>query len=198
MTTDLFQEADTDTPPVPDPITPKADPVCVVCDVPLDWSGKGFRPKYCADHKRGGKSANEKTATGTPAAPKNRNNAAINRAISSIELLYGMTGTALQVTVAPTIGRRVVGHRQQLAESYRALLETNAQVRKWFAEAEGKAAWLPIVVVHADFILNTVVTSKLAKAATARTPEEWEAQFVAGAPINDPHDSDIPPRPDGF
>jgi hypothetical protein len=174
-----------------DPVTPKGDLLCAVCDTPLSWSGKGFRPKYCPEHKA---SRSHRPAAESKAAPgpkASRNNAAVNRAVESLELLYGMTGTALRVTVAPALGGQVVDERVKLAESYRMLLETNARVRAWFAEVEGKAAWLPILVAHGDLAVNVLMASKVAKMAQA------QAEQAAGSWPTDTDGYGVPPRPDG-
>jgi hypothetical protein len=146
-----------------DPISPRTDPVCAVCETPLEWSGKGFRPKYCADHKRGkGKPAASKTEKVTAAPKSTRNSPQVNRAVDSIRMIYSLGGAALNRTVAPKIGAEIFNHSTELAESYRMLLETNKQVRDWFAAAEGKAAWLPILVVHADLALSIALSGQQA------------------------------------
>jgi hypothetical protein len=174
-----------------DPIPPRADPVCAVCETPLEWSGKGFRPKYCADHKRGKGQPAASKAEKTTATKATRNNPQVNRAVDSIRMIYALTGTALNRTIAPTIGAEVFNNSDRLAESYRMLLETNKQVRDWFAQAEGKAAWLPILVVHADLALNIALAGQRQGTTDSPGPESptWEPDLY-GVPT-------MPPRPDG-
>lgn len=178
-----------------DPIVPRTDPVCAVCETPLEWSGKGFRPKYCADHKRG-KGAPAAAKGDKAATPKTaRNNPQVNRAVDSIRMIYALTGTALNRTVAPTIGAAVFNNADKCAESYRMLLETNKQVRDWFAQAEGKAAWLPILVVHADLALSIALAGQQQRGQArppADTPDAYDDPF--NPPGYDPGDYS---RPDG-
>lgn len=185
-----------------DDITPSADFTCEVCDKPLAWSGRGFKPKYCADHKRGKgrKPDSEKIIPDKPVT-KGNNATVVNRAISTLELGYSMVGAGLRATIAPNIGQAVFQERKELAESYRDLLETNAKVRAWFAEANGKAAWLPILIVHADLALHVVAQSQAKKMAAARPAESQNINHPADEPYFPPGYfdgyNDIPARPDG-
>jgi hypothetical protein len=108
----------------------------------------------------------------------------VNRAVDSIRMIYAIGGTALNRTIAPTVGAAVFNDAEKLAESYRMLLETNKQVRDWFAQAEGKAAWLPILVVHADLALNIALAGQRKQPAPAspQPDPEWFA-----------YDDSIPP-----
>lgn len=170
MTETLFM-TETDAALDADEITPTPDLACKVCGAPLQRKPKGFQPVYCDEHKRGkgktgrpvGRPRKDGTPPGSDSAPKTapRNNAAINRAISTLEMIYGMVGTGMTMTVAPGLGRQVVNSRADLAESYRMLLETNKAFRDWFAGVEDKAAWLPIIVVHGDLIVNYLLSRQL-------------------------------------
>ena len=165
-----------------DEITPTPDLTCKVCGAPLQRKPKGFQPVYCDEHKRGkgktgrpvGRPRKDGTPPGSDSTPKPaapRNNAAINRAISTLEMIYGMIGTGMTMTVAPGLGRQVVNSRADLAESYRMLLETNKAFRDWFAGVEDKAAWLPIIVVHGDLIVNYLLSRQIRSFGPEERPE---------------------------
>lgn len=173
-----------------DRVTPKADPTCIVCGKPLEWKGTGFRPKYCADDKP----TRHDKILAEDEKPKPRANPAVNRAIISIELLYRLGGTGLAMTVAPRLGTSIVADREKLAESYRMLLETNKAVRDWFAETEKKAAWLPILIVHADLVVNTVMSAQMEKQTRQQAAQQTEED---APPVYTGWTDAPPPRPDG-
>lgn len=170
----VFLDVDDVAPEDRDVVKPKADPTCQECGEPLPWKGTGFRPKYCALHKplRGPKGDKESKSEDTRRKPgRPANSVAVDRAISSLEMLYGTVGTGLRLSIAPNVGSALVGHREELAESYRMLLETNKAVRDWFSKAEEKAAWLPILVVHGDLIAQVLMAKQFGRMSA----EEAEA-----------------------
>jgi Icc-related predicted phosphoesterase len=64
------------------------------------------------------------------------------------------------------------------------LLESNARFRKWFGEVESKAAWLPIVVVHGDLVVNAML-SRQVQSALRRVQQEEQAKEAEEAPVTD-------------
>jgi hypothetical protein len=140
---------------------------CQVCGTEIPYAGRGRKPLYCEEHKPASHKA--KTSTG--------NNATIvNRAIGELTMLYGLAGVGIRY-VDPIAGMIVTENRDKLAESYRMLLETNAKIRKLFTEIEGKAAWLPILVVHGDVIAAIMLARAARKSVQEGEPEPEPALF---------------------
>jgi hypothetical protein len=147
-----------DVPEEGNPISPSPDLTCRVCGTGLIYSGRGARPKYCDEHKRRSGVAREgsRTARGGTVV--------VSRAITELTMMYSLAGAGVRF-LDPIAGGLIGDNSEKLAESWRLLLETNAKIRKLFLEVEGGAAWLPIVVVHADLIGSIWLAHGLAKAA---------------------------------
>jgi hypothetical protein len=172
--TDLPFEFVDSIPDAGNPISPGPDLACVVCGTGLVYSGRGARPKYCDEHRkrdnrRDGPSGSRIARGGS---------AVVSRAITELTMVYSLTGAGVRF-VDPIAGGLITDNSEKLAESWRLLLETNAKVRKLFLEIEGSAAWLPIVVVHADLIGSIWLAHGLAKAAAKEAAEEATREYVA-------------------
>lgn len=127
---------------------------CEVCGTDLVYSGRGRKPKRCDEHKRGKTTA---TATGRRAS-----GAIVDRAVDEITMLYTMGGQALKF-INPIAGETVFNNAEKLGESYRLLLETDARFRKMFQKMESKAAWLPILTMHAQIVASIWIASGVSK-----------------------------------
>lgn len=133
-----------------------AEYTCEICGTEIFYSGRGRKPKRCDEHKRGKAAA---TATGSS---RRASGAIVDRAVSEIEMLYTMGGQALKF-VNPIAGETVYDNATKLAESYRLLLETDARFRKMFQKMESKAAWLPILTMHAQVVASIWIASGVAR-----------------------------------
>lgn len=128
---------------------------CVVCGAALEYSGHGRKPKYCSEHKP---SRGQSAASG-------KSSAVIERAISELEVVYGVIGQGLKFR-NPIAGELVFNNRGDLAGSYRMMLETNARFRKLFAKLESSAAILPIIAVHGQLVMSIYAAQQLADIPT--------------------------------
>jgi hypothetical protein len=146
---------------------PRAELTCVTCGTALTYSGRGAKPKYCDQHR---KYDPRRQGAGMSAG---RSNAIAGRAITELTMMYSLAGAGLRF-VDPIAGGLVTDNAEKLAESWRLLIETNAKVRKLFLEIEGGAAWLPVVIVHADLIGSIWLAHGLAKAARQAEKEQSE------------------------
>lgn len=122
---------------------PVSELSCKKCGTPLTYSGRGRKPTMCDDCKP---SRSASTSTG-------KSTALVSRAISELEMVYGVGGQALKYA-DKIAGELVYQNRAELAESWRLVLETNKRVRDLFAKIEGNAAWLPLITVHANLIAS--------------------------------------------
>lgn len=146
------------------PVPTSGGPVCSVCGTSIPYAGRGRKPTLCDDHKNNRKSA----PTG------GRKSAVVERAISELGMMYGLAGIGLKYA-SPAAGEIVYENREKLAESYRMLLETNDRIRKLFADIEGKAAWLPIVIVHGDIVAAIMFARAIEKAQRIEPDGEQES-----------------------
>lgn len=151
-----------DTPPDKGNPTVTSDLTCEVCGTGLVYSGRGRKPRFCEEHKRGSSSGSK--------SPGRRSGATVERAIIELGALYGFAGQGIKF-IDRDAGELVYQQRDKLAESYRMLLETNSRFRKLFADLEGKAAWLPIIAVHGDLIANIMIMRAIRKAQPEPEPE---------------------------
>lgn len=143
------------------PVT-ESELVCVTCGTPLEYSGRGAKPKYCDKHKRSRAGTSNRSA---------KTSAIVTRAIDELDLVYSMAGQAVSMKYAMP-GEVIHDNSRDLAESYRMLLETNAKFRKLFVDVESKAAWLPIVMVHAKIASTIFMGMKVADVTTENVNNE--------------------------
>lgn len=170
MNPDGFEFVDS-VPEVGNP-APGATVECSVCGTAIPYAGRGRKPLYCDEHKPPSHAAKASRPGGSSLV--------VNRAVGELRMLYGMAGVGLRY-VSPSAGNIVYDNRDKLAESYRMLLETNKRFRELFAELEGKAAWLPILVIHGDVIAAIMLARAMerqAREAEPETPTEQPGLFV--------------------
>lgn len=141
------------------------DFACEECGTPLTYAGRGRKPKYCDEHKPG------RTGSATKSRGSSTGNLAlIERAINELEAIYGISAQAIKF-VDDRSGKIVYEDRRKLAESWRALLETNKKFRNAFAELEQKTAWLPVIMAHGD-VAAAIFFSRAAERINQALSEE--------------------------
>lgn len=143
------------------PVSTSSTLACETCGTPLEYGGRGRKPRFCDEHK-----PSRGKGTGSSA----RSSAVVDRAISELTLLYSFAGKGIAYADHGA-GVMVMDAAPKLAESYRMLLETNAKFRKMFADLEGKAAWLPILVVHGDLVAAILLQRAIAAQAESQVTE---------------------------
>lgn len=131
--------------PVPDDL-----PSCVVCGAPVEYSGRGRKPKYCSEHKP---SRGQSAVSG-------KSSVLVTRAIDELTVLYGVLGQGIKFR-QPLAGELIFENRDKLAESYRMMLETNARFRKLFQKIESSAAILPIIAAHGQLAMTIYAASQM-------------------------------------
>lgn len=141
--------------PVPDNM-----PSCVVCAAPLEYTGRGRKPKYCAEHKP---SRGQSAVSG-------KSSAIVNRAIDELTVLYGVLGQGIKFR-QPLAGELIFQQRDKLAESYRMMLETNSRFRRLFQKIETSAAILPIIAAHGQLAM-AIYTAQQMQNIPVQTPSD--------------------------
>ncbi len=134
-----------DTDPLDDPSEVLSDSPsglqCVVCATPLTYGGRGPKPKYCDEHRKN-KSTN--SVGGGRRSGKN-----VDTLVMQIQQFYIMGGMGM--TMFPptqTDGLILSEHSAKLAESWRNLLETNSQVRKFWEKMCSGGGWGAMIYAH--------------------------------------------------
>lgn len=92
---------------------------CLTCGVPLEYGGRGRRPKYCSEHK--------KNASATSPASNSGNLAALETAIA--DMYRG--GAAGLMLINPTDGLIVAEAAPGIAKAWIQLARTDQKVRKF-------------------------------------------------------------------
>lgn len=110
----------------PDPAepTPIEGPLCEVCHEPIPWSGRGRKPKRCAEHK-----TRTASTAGTGASPRTSTRKASRLATLEDGLLREMVifGKAIAKPL-PVTGVSLVGRAEKTAKALTAIAATNDKV----------------------------------------------------------------------
>lgn len=156
-----------DVPESGNPVSKDVPPdfACEECGAPLTYAGRGRKPRFCDEHKPG-----RSSSSGKPRGSSTGNLALIERAVNELEAIYGISAQAIKF-VDERSGKIVYDDRRKLAESWRALLETNKKFRNAFVELEQKTAWLPVIMAHGD-VAAAIFFSRAAERINAALSEE--------------------------
>ena len=143
MTTEiLLEDFGIETVNIPADAPPGPEFTCEVCNVELEYSGRGRKPRFCAEHKRGAASAK------SSASPRRGNSAEVRSAMATLEQFYGMISLGLMM-VSPNAATTWASQLDQLqASNQLALTGDKALCRSInrLGEASGKGMF---VVAHA-------------------------------------------------
>jgi hypothetical protein len=113
--------------------------------------------------KRG--AAGPKVTPNRAPRPGTSNAAIVRRAIDELGLLYALLGAGVRLVDAPA-GSEIVARSTDLAGSWQTVLETNKQLREWFAASERYSAWLPVIATHAQLAGAIVLAHAAARSGT--------------------------------
>lgn len=116
------------------------DPTCEVCGTPLDYSGRGRKPKYCAVHK---KSAPKTTASsGRRSATRE-----VDTALASLDQLNGILVTGLFL-LSPSAAQHFSANGPALEARNKTILEANPDLARKIATATGKTGPLGLIISY--------------------------------------------------
>lgn len=110
---------------------------CEVCGTSLTYGGRGRKPRFCAEHKKGGTTtSNGKKATANMVVLEN-----------NIADLYRGLGMGLSF-VDPESGMEVAGAADKLAASWITLAESNPKVKKFLIKLTTGSGVGAVVLAH--------------------------------------------------
>jgi hypothetical protein len=111
---------------------------CEICGTSLTYSGRGRKPKFCSEHRKGGTTtSNGRKATANMAVLEN-----------NIADLYRGLGMGLSF-VDPISGMEVAGSADKLAASWITLAESNPKVKKFLIRITTGTGVGAVVIAHA-------------------------------------------------
>lgn len=125
MTATLTELPPTDT--MPDDETPPRifDAACRTCGIELPYSGKGRRPKFCAEHRLAGERRHPKVPRTTRKAPTGQNAQLATSATEALVQLNGLISMGLMLTRMPQTAIAMSEAEEGFRESTMAALLTD-------------------------------------------------------------------------
>lgn len=135
MNVTLADDLDLIDPQKPFTSTDEAPYRCETCGVSLRYSGRGRKPKYCAEHKAGGKS--------TPGT-RGTNMKALEHSLAE---MYRGLGMGLNF-VDPISGMEVAASADALAASWIVLAESNPKIKKFLVKITTGGGVGAVVIAH--------------------------------------------------
>lgn len=107
---------------------------CEVCGTSLTYSGRGRRPKFCEDHKKGAKGTGQRPA----------NMKALENSLADI---YRGLGMGLNF-IDPISGMEVANSADALAHSWIILAESNPKVKKFLLKITTGGGVGAVILAH--------------------------------------------------
>lgn len=109
-----------DTPDIPQDVSPGTDLHCLVCGKPLEYSGRGRKPKYCDEHKKSPKGARAQVRSSSVKNERLASQATdalmqINGMVAFLCFIAGMPATHEAINAAEA-GLRVQVHNALLTD----------------------------------------------------------------------------------
>ena len=141
--------------PVPDDdsvkpdVSPHDGPACIVCGEPLDYSGRGRKPKYCAEHKKGGQRTGVRSSTA-----KNEKLAA--QATDALMQMNGLAALVFMLSGMPMTASAVTGAEEGLREQVHAALITDPELATKILSAGTHSAKISLVIAYGMFAAAVV------------------------------------------
>lgn len=133
---------------------------CQVCGVALIYGGRGRKPKFCSEHKKG-----SSNSSGSPISRGGTLKALEN----SLTEMYMALGTGVTLVSAPD-GFVIVNHAEKMAHSWIVLAENNPKVRKFLMKLTTGSGTGAVLIAHGavalaimanhDITLNTFLGKK--------------------------------------
>lgn len=130
-------------------VSPHDGPACIVCGEPLDYSGRGRKPKYCAEHKKGTTRTGVKSSTA-----KNERLAA--QATDALMQMNGLASLVFMLSGMPMTAQAVNGAEEGLREQVHAALITDPELATKILSAGTHSAKISLVIAYGMFAAAVV------------------------------------------
>jgi hypothetical protein len=115
---------------------------CETCGIPLVYSGRGRKPKFCNEHKK-------QTSSNTSEPRTSRKGNSTDVLIANINDLYLTAGTALTMAKGTAYDGMVIAQNaSQLAESWRGLIDRDPKIRKFWEKAFTATGYGALIAAH--------------------------------------------------
>ena len=168
----------TDAEAAPD-ANPHDGPACIVCGVALDYSGKGRKPKYCAEHRKSGQ------RTGVRASSQ-KNERLAAQATDALMQINGIGALACMVLGMPLTASAITTAEAGLREQVHAALITDADLCSKILSAGTHSAKISLIIAYGMFAAAVapvgVAEAKQLRERRAAAQEERERDAdTAGA-----------------
>lgn len=175
---------------IPDDVSDVAgestDLACEVCGRPLTYSGKGRKPKFCDEHKRGTSSASTGNAT------VRRSNKDVESALATMDNIYDLLFFGFGM-VSETAASMWLPRRAQLQQQNRQLFISDPGLCRRVNALGAKGGTGAFIGAHAMalFPIAVVLNAEVQARGAARrklAEERRAAQAAASGETNDPGD----------
>ena len=162
-------------------VSPHDGPACMVCGTPLEYSGRGRKPKYCDEHKKSGARKNVRSSSA-----KNERLAA--QATDALMQINGIGAMSCMLLGMPLTAGAITSAEEGLREQVHAALITDPDLAAKILSAGTHSAKVSLVIAYGMFaaavVPVAVMEGKTRKAEidgkrAAREAEDADAQVEA-------------------
>ena len=149
-------------------------PHCIVCGEPLEYSGRGRKPKYCDEHKKGGRRTGVKAST-----PKNERLAA--QATDALMQINGIAALICMLSSMPMTAEAINKAEDGLREQVKAALITDPDLCNKILSAGTHSAKISLVIAYGMFAATVapVAVLEFRQNKALREAREAEEEEVA-------------------
>lgn len=124
--------------------SPHDGPHCIVCGTPLEYSGRGRKPKYCDEHKKSGTRTGVKSST-----PRNDKLAA--QATDALMQINGLGALVCMLAGMPMTAAAINNAEEGLREQVKAALITDPDLASKILSAGTHSAKISLVIAYGMF-----------------------------------------------
>lgn len=138
------------------PVIKSSQHTCRECGVVIERApgSRGRMPVYCAEHRKGSGSRTPNSRTA------GSNAKGVDGLISNLSEMYAMLGLAVGFADGFT-GMQIASRSDEMAESWRTLVNTNPKVRKALEKMVTGSGWGTVVTAHVLTVLPILVHHKI-------------------------------------
>ncbi len=149
-------------------VSPGADLHCQVCGKPLEYNGRGRKPKYCSEHRKG-------PSRSTVKASNAKNERLASQATDALMQINGITAFLAHITGLPATADAITTAEPALREQVHAALITDPDLCALILKGGMQSARVSLVIAYAMFGVAVVPTA-IAEVKVKRLAKEAELE----------------------
>lgn len=140
--------------PLPEDVSPGSEFHCLTCGKPLEYAGRGRKPKYCAEHRRGG--ARKQTKASTV-----KNERLASQATDALMQINGLAAFLAHLTGLPMTAEAINNAEPGLREQVHNALITDPDLCAAILKGGTQSARVSLILAYGMFGISVAPVAAL-------------------------------------